>query len=105
MGTQGVEIFAKAVAQDPLSHDPLVANHISNRILKAAENFKTVGKLERAESTEAIGIVGEQEDVLDNETNPVIRMTLAAYRSDFFPVLLLLAIYTLFAFGAALFVL
>ena len=32
-------------------------------------------------------------------------MIVTAYRSDIFPVLLLLAIYTLFAFGAALFVL
>ena len=87
-----------------------MANHISNRLLKAAENSEKAGKLERAESIEtnktpSIGIVGEQDEVLDDETNPVIRMIPAAYRSDFFPVLLLLAIYTLFAFGAALFVL
>ncbi|TRC73657.1 hypothetical protein FJV80_30235 [Mesorhizobium sp. WSM4310] len=114
MGTHGVEIFAKPVSPDHLSDDPLVATHISNRILEAAENSETAAKSERAGATEAteanktprIGAVGNKDEVLHNEiSNPLVRMILTAYRSDFFPILLLLAGYTLFALGAALFVL
>ncbi|WP_162034335.1 hypothetical protein [Mesorhizobium japonicum] len=110
MGTRRAEIFAKPMAQNHLSDDPLVATHISNRILMAAENSKTA-KSERAEATgasetPAIEVVGDKDDLLHHEiANLLIRMVLPAYRSDFFPILLLLAIYTLFAFGAALFLL
>ena len=52
MRTHGVQIFAKPVSQDQLSDDPLVATHISNRILKAAENAKTTAKSKRAEAIE-----------------------------------------------------
>lgn len=109
MSGQGVEIFAKSVATNHLSDDPLVANHISNRILKADENSKT--ESERAEATKAnkipsTGVVEAQDDLLHDEiAESLIHMMLTAYRSDFFPVLLLLAIYTLVAFGAALFLL
>ncbi|PBB65935.1 hypothetical protein CK228_24685 [Mesorhizobium sp. WSM4312] len=89
MGTQGVEIFAKPVSPDHLSDDPLVAPHISNGILKAAENSKAATKSGPAEATEA-------------NKNPLVRKILTACRSDYFPVLLLLAGYTLVAFGAAL---
>ncbi|WP_095203443.1 hypothetical protein [Mesorhizobium carmichaelinearum] len=108
MGTHGVEIFAKPVSLDHLSDDPLVATHISNRILKAAKDSKTAAKSEWAEATEApktprIGVVGDKDDVLQNEiANPLVRMILTAYRSDLFPILLLLGSYTVFALGAAL---
>ncbi|PBB23917.1 MULTISPECIES: hypothetical protein [unclassified Mesorhizobium] len=107
MGTHGVEIFAKPVSTD-LSDDPLVATHISNRILKAAENSQAATKSGPAEATEAnkapfIEVAGDKDDLLHNEiSNPVVRVILTAYRSDYFPILLLLAGYTLFAFGAAL---
>ncbi|MGX5830610.1 hypothetical protein [Mesorhizobium sp. 43Arga] len=111
MSTRRAEIFAKPVAQDQLSGDPLVANHISNRILKAAENAQTTAKSERPEAIKeykipSIGAVADKDDVLHTEiANPLIRMIMTVYQSDFFPVLLLLAIYTLFAFSAALFLL
>ena len=111
MSTRRAEIFAKPVAQDQLSGDTLVANHILNRILKAAENAKTTVEPGRPEAIEeyripSIGAVADKDDVLHNEiASPLIRMIMTAYQSDLFPVLLILAIYTLFAFGATLFVL
>jgi len=100
MSTRRAEIFAKPVAQDQLSGDTLVANHILNRILKAAENAKTTVEPGRPEAIEeyripSIGAVADKDDVLHNEiANPLIRMIMTAYQ-----------IYTLFAFGATLFVL
>ena len=108
MGTRGAEIVAKPVTQDQLSGEPLAAaTHISNRILKAAET-KTTAKLASAEpidenKTPSAGVVTNTEDVFQNEiANPLIRAIATSYRSDYFPVLLILVIYTLFAFGAAL---
>ncbi|BCG83100.1 hypothetical protein [Mesorhizobium sp. 113-3-3] len=108
MRTRGVQIFTEPVSQDYLSDDPLVATHISNRLLKAAHNATTTAKSEPEEVIEAKKIpsrgVGANKE--DNEiADPLLRVIVAAYRSDIFPVLLLLAIYTLVAFGAALFVL
>ncbi|MGX5830218.1 hypothetical protein [Mesorhizobium sp. 43Arga] len=111
MGTRAAEMFAKPLAQDELSGDPLVATHISNRTLKAAESAQTIAKSERPEAIKeykipGIGAVADKDDVLHTEiANPLIRVIMPAYQSDFFPVLLLLAIYTLFAFSAALFLL
>ena len=110
MSTRRAEIFAEPVAQDHLSGDPLVAKHISDRILKAAENAKRTAESERPAAIEehkipSTGAVAGKDDVLHNVANPLIRMIVTAYQSDYYPVLLILAIYTLFAFGATLFVL
>ena len=111
MGTRGAEIFAKPVTQDQLSGDPLLATHILDRILKAAENARTTAESEQSEAIKeykipSIGVAADKRDLLHYEiANPLIRVIVATYRNDLFPVLLLFAIYTLFAFGAALFVL
>ncbi|PBB23932.1 hypothetical protein CK227_24975 [Mesorhizobium sp. WSM4308] len=109
MGKHGVEIFAKPVSPDHLSDASSVAAPISNSILKAAKNPnpKAATKSARAEATanktRSIGGVGDKGEVLHDEiSNSVVRIVLTAYRSDYFPILLLLAGYTLFAFGAAL---
>ncbi|OBQ72415.1 hypothetical protein [Mesorhizobium loti] len=104
MGTRAAEIVAKPVTQDQLAGDPLAAaTRISNGILKAAET-KTTAKPAPTQPmdesrTPSTGVAANNEDVFQN---PLIRAIAASYRSDYFPVLLILVIYTLFAFGAAL---
>ena len=105
MGTSGAELFAKSVARDHPSDDRVAAIHSASRILEA-EKAEAAPKSERAEATTQDGIpkvVDDQHGLSDNEIpNPLTRVIVAAYRSDFFPVLLLLTGYMLFAFGAAL---
>ncbi|WP_322419568.1 hypothetical protein [Mesorhizobium huakuii] len=103
MGTSGAELFAKSVARDHPSDDRVAAIHSASRILEAE---KAAAKSERAEATTQDGmpkVVDDQHGLSGNEIpNPLTRVIVAAYRSDFFPVLLLLTGYMLFAFGAAL---
>ncbi|BCG83832.1 hypothetical protein MesoLj113b_73740 (plasmid) [Mesorhizobium sp. 113-3-3] len=103
MGTRGAELFAKSVSPDHPSDGRVAAIRTVSRIL-TAEKAEAAAKSERATTQDAIPkAVDGKEGLLDNEIhNPLIRVIVVAYHSDFFPVLLLLSGYILFAFGAAL---
>jgi len=98
MHMRGVGLFAKATPQDRLSDDPARGEDIAKRILSAAEKVAIPSTgVQPAESDLARNDLGDSK-----ADSKKIRPIGAVLDSDFFPILLLIAIYTLAVFGATL---
>ncbi|TPL07846.1 hypothetical protein FJ938_09550 [Mesorhizobium sp. B2-4-14] len=96
MSMRGVQLFTKAARRDRLSEGPAKSEDIAKRILSTAEKVSN-------QNTGASAVENDltRNDIGDSQgdrkkNHPIV----AVFDSDFFPVLLLLAIYTLAVFAA-----
>ncbi|TPM16760.1 hypothetical protein [Mesorhizobium sp. B2-3-5] len=96
MSMRGVQLFTKATTRDHLSDGPAKSEDIAKGISSAAEKVTTPNTTVPPVENDLTRI-----DIGDSKgDHKKIHPIVAIFDSDFFPILLLLAIYTLAVFAA-----